>query len=82
MVHLKSTTENNDFSNGGIGEVHPTGRRRVDEALKNFANALLFDVDRAISCAKSSPTHAALAWLKTVTNGWCTSSRMHEPVKL
>ena len=40
------------------------------------------DVDRAISCAKSSPTHAALAWLKTVTNGWCTSSRMHEPVKL
>lgn len=40
------------------------------------------DVDSAISCAKASPAHDALAWLKTVTNGWCTSSRMHEPVKL
>ena len=40
------------------------------------------DVDNAFFHAKQSAYHDALAWLKTVTNGWCTSRRMHEPVLL
>ena len=40
------------------------------------------DVDRAFGFAKASAYHDAIAWLKTVTNGWCTSERMHEVVKL
>ena len=40
------------------------------------------DVEKAFNCAKLSAYHDALAWLKTITNGWCTSTRMHEPVHL
>ena len=40
------------------------------------------DVDKAFELAKASSYHDAIAWLKTVTNGWCTSDRMHEHVKL
>jgi hypothetical protein len=40
------------------------------------------DVEKAFDCAHRSAYHDALAWLKTVTNAWCTSTRMHEPVHL
>jgi hypothetical protein len=40
------------------------------------------DVERAFTCASANSHVPAMAWLKTVTNAWTTSYRMHEPIKL
>ena len=40
------------------------------------------DVRAALEVARSVFPNDALAWFKTATNAWCTSSRMHEPVRL
>ena len=40
------------------------------------------DVTAAFQAASDSPRPDAYAWIKTASNGWCTSYRMHEPRKL
>jgi len=40
------------------------------------------DVQSACDIAKTARPADAMAWFKTVTNAWCTSSRMHEPTIL
>ena len=40
------------------------------------------DVVNACDIAKTAKPADAMAWFKTVTNAWCTSSRLHEPVIL
>ena len=53
-------------------------------APSGFANQAVIsrpDVLQAFAVAKSAKPKDALAWLKTVTNAWCTTTRMHEPIK-
>ena len=38
--------------------------------------------DLAASFYKSVDPYCAVCWLKTLCNGWCTSYRIHEPIKL
>ena len=40
------------------------------------------DVHAALDCAKLVNHSTSIAWIKTVTNAWCTSHRMHETNKL
>ena len=40
------------------------------------------DVVNACDIAKTAEPADAMAWFKTVTNAWCTSSRLNEPVTL
>ena len=40
------------------------------------------DVRDALECAKHVNHCTAISWLKTATNAWCTSHRMHETNKL
>ena len=49
------------------------------DSLNVITNA---NLARAFEFAAKCPSHDALAWLKTVTNGWCTSTRMHEAIIL
>ena len=66
--------------NGGYN-FYPLLFRR-SQPLGFMSNVIISssDINSAFQCARNLPKAVAMAWLKTVTNAWCTSSRMHEPV--
>ena len=54
-------------------------RKRLCESFQ-IASDVLRDVDllSAIGLLRELPVHMAVSWTKTIMNGWCTSSRLHE----
>ena len=68
--------------NGGY-DFYPLLHRRCSPlGLSSIAVISRSDVQRAFQCACDVSHVAAMAWFKTVTNAWCTSSRMHESSQL
>jgi hypothetical protein len=57
-------------------------RRCVPLGISNFAVIARRDVAAAFEVAKKVSHGIAIAWLKTITNAWCTTYRMHEEKKL
>ena len=57
-------------------------RRTVALGFSSQAVISRQDVCKAFAVATRARPNDALAWFKTVTNAWCTSSRMHEPITL
>ena len=48
--------------------------------LPDEAGALNFDA--VFVLLRRLPSHVVMTWVKTISNGWCTSRRMHEQVEL
>ena len=57
-------------------------RRCSPLGLSSIAVISRTDVQQALSVASDVSHVVAMAWLKTITNAWCTSTRMHEAVSL
>ena len=57
-------------------------RRCVPLGVSHLGVLSRRDVHAALECAKLVNHSTSIAWLKTVTNAWCTSHRMHETNKL
>ena len=57
-------------------------RRCVPLGISHLGVLSPRDVQDALDCAKLVNHSTSIAWIKTVTNAWCTSHRMHESNKL
>ena len=68
--------------NGGFSFYSLMHRRCVPLGISHLGVISPHDVKDSLVCASRANNSAAIAWLKTVTNAWCTSYRMHETRKL
>ena len=56
-------------------------RRLVTAFLVADEQVATIDFDQAMDVARQMPTQITYTWIKTMSNAWCTSSRMHEPLR-
>ena len=65
-------------SDGGYSFYELLQRRCAPLGLNSIAVLSRSDVQNVLNMCSKSPRYVAMSWLKTSTNAWCTSSRMHE----
>ena len=64
--------------------IHLVKRRLTTLGVIELGNSS-FNSDvwkQTVQFSSASDPYCTLCWLKTLCNGWCTSYRMHEPIKL
>ena len=44
------------------------------------ATVLETDFDAVCHAVARLPCHVSMSWIKTISNGWCTNTRFHEPI--
>ena len=65
-------------NNGGYSIYELLQRRCAPSGLNSIAVLSRSDVQNVLMMCSKSSRYVAMSWLKTSTNAWCTSSRMHE----
>ena len=69
------------FVSNALGSLQVILQRRFCASLQAQLPPSGLQFDRAYGIVKQLPAHVALVWIKTLANGWCTSTRFHEKVR-
>ena len=80
---IQAAAQSAIISSKGGYSFHPLLLRRCSPSgIESIAVISSLDVERAFSVVSTVSHVVAMAWVKTVTNAWCTSTRMHEAARL